>query len=252
MSLICSECEASLSPSYRFPEHNAVLLYPQILGLVYVPYEDPKIPPSYTMQYVPTEVNRSLCFNCLDRSATKDELKNLEKLYSILTAEVKYLDISELEKGRFIPVGESQSERYYDLYNSLLDGLVEPLLGTSPLGEGLPYFLAKPLDPVTSATNRSGTYGITHGHLHTLQTKFVIQYDVLQERFPRVHRMLSAELGGAPFTKDLKPTSSLYMSPEFVEAIEKQTGRSVDEVIAEGIKVKGPLNIIREIRNQDS
>lgn len=249
MSLVCNECSVDLQPSKSLPGREGVLVYPNLLSLVYVPSGN-KEKLEYRLSYQESKANRSLCFECIDSKSPEKEI--LKTIYAAYEAETRFKRVEESQKGKLVSCSDNSWSDAYDEFKSQHSKLKPVCIFCKKTAEnGKPFFRAVVIDRVRSAKHISLVGSYSFSNLENGMTNFKICYEDFRSNFPRGYEQLSYDMLGKDNPNFQLGESELHISPEFEKALQEETGKNVKDLIKELVDAGGDLKIIRREAQND-
>ena len=255
MSLICNECREEMGPGKILPGREGTMVHPVVMALAYLPTKDGV---SYKSAYLRARENASLCFRCIDNKLPPERREALKKIYTAYEEETRFGALQEEQKGKW--QGPDEPRHWLKAYKKFKRSLGKLEKGclfcSSDVQTGKPFFNARVIDRVYSGKHLSGFTipDLTLGHNYSCsnlregQTSFKVCFDDFRINFPNTFAMLSYLLTGEE-NPDVEPVrDTLYLSPEFEEAFERETGKSMDEGLRKFLEGIGDIRIIRRER----
>ena len=111
-----------------------------------------------------------------------------------------------------------------------------------PLDNDRPFFTVRMIDRVNSVMGSgmlgSGNYQWSCG-IKRSGTGILISFDAFREHFPSQFRELGCQLRGVENTRAAKVAGEIIIDSSFKDAVEKETGKSMDQIIQEKFVGKG-------------
>lgn len=229
MSLICYECGIDLQPSDSLPGREGTIVHPIVPALIYVPLSKEIAKPDYKMAHVEAPDSRSLCFQCIENGFSQEKKEALSSVYECFEAEMSLREIEERQKGRLIPLSQlsenvKASEDLEKVFQAVRDNCL--YCGEDPKAT---YFTAKVIDRVGSSQHLTGFGSYSWSNLKKSATRFNICFEDFMNNFPRCFEQLSYDM-----LEEQNPNANpggfeFFASEEFVKAVEKETGKSIEE-----------------------
>ena len=257
MSLICTKCEEDMGPSESLPGREGVFISPNLISLVPIPQIGESI--EYALRYTEQKINRSLCFECLDRKIPDERRKALQAVYDSYEAETEFeMFDEESMRGRMIELGgreDTKSRRLDAEYRRRLEVLsMDCIFCGEDVENGEPFFRARVIDKVYSRNHLSGSSWVgtnySFSNIRTGSTSLRFCYRDLSRHFPEVTKRLSYDIMGQKDASE-KGVFELYIDPSFEAAVEEQGG-DIGEMIRDLTKGVGKkIKIIRVPKNKD-
>jgi hypothetical protein len=247
MSLSCGECRNVVGPSERLPGREGTLIYTVLQSLVYIPSEEGI---RYTLRYVKPGIGGwCLCFACIERQAPAARKERaLKPVYDCYEAET-LMDRMEEQGGALLHQQWSQA---YGMFRKKAEAIPSGcLFCEGKVENGKPYFVSRAIDRVYSEKHLSGLFfgegNYSLSNVRTGETGFRFCFDDFMRHFPVSFEGLGYELLGERNPKERPGQSELHISREAEAAFERETGKSLDDFLKEGIDADN-VKIIREAR----
>jgi len=246
MSLICSECYRDMRPSESLPGREGVFVKPVLMSLVYLSDKEGE----YDLSYLATPAGMSLCFECIEGKLPEGRMPALKSVYEAYEAETASREIEEEQKGRWVAGKELGLKLDADkrLEKRLKTLERDCLFCDTDVENGLPFFLGNVLDKVYSEQHLTFGANYSWSENETGSTGFRMCFNDFRQHFPKLFEEFSYMLRGKPNPNLKLPPSTLNISPEFEEALERD-GKSIDEWINELAK-KGNVDNLMIIRRE--
>lgn len=244
MSLICHECDTEMQPSDSLPGREGILVYPNVLSMVWVPEDLAKI--GWSLVYDESKIWSSLCFECVESKVPTDRHKSLEYIYEVYETETKHDEIRESQKGRFIGGEElGLGCDAWDKFQAKISKInfEECLICGGQIRKGRrPFFAARTLNRVYCRKHLSGLSilgtNYSWSHLKTGITSFRFCFDCFQ-LFPNCFRALSYNLRREVDPQQTKLAGAeLYISEEVLDKFKEELGPEEFEKFLREFKVK--------------
>lgn len=237
MSLICTECEQDMDPTEGLPGRDGGMVHPIVPSLLYLPEPNAQGRYGYVLGNVRAPANTSLCYSCIE-NATGGRTQRLVRFYEAVVAERDYMQKEKQQEGKWI---NSDMAKESSDFSKRLEKAVERLDRNCIISAQAPTpnQTIFQLSQISALNNKPSIFGsYSWSSLKETGIGFNISFSAMQKHFPKTFRMLSHMLTGQEDTKpgEERRKSEIYISPEFEEALTKQTGRSIEEVIDEMIK----------------
>lgn len=257
MSLVCNQCNQDMGPSESFPGREGVMVHPIVMALAYLPTSQGL---SYQASYLWASQNLSLCFSCIEEKLPEERKSSLIKVYQAYEDETRLGEIKDQLVGRWVGAREARPwSEAYDKAEASFNALEkECLFCGANVRNGKPYFTAKVIDRVYSRKNLSGIpipgiSGMSNyswSNMKKGRTFVNFCFDDFRQHFFPLFEGLSHTLTGNR-NPNLKPgMNEIYLSPEFEQAFEGQTGKSIDKAIRELSEGTENLRIIRREKEE--
>jgi len=240
MSLYCYECREELHPSDSFPGREAVLVYPSLLAMVYLPAREKSNEISgisgYKLNYLQADANIAICFNCIETRLPPECQNILKMIYSACETEIEYNKLELAHIGKWIdeiPEEELKARsNLWDEFKKRDEALPKGCIACGGnVKNGKPFFTAGIIDRVnsrkTSIVGNYNTTGVRHSMVH-----FGMCCDDFIKYFPNSFEDFSYTLLGEK-NPNFTPLSEINIGPGFEESFEEQTGKSLDDFLKE-------------------
>lgn len=254
MSLCCAECNQDLGPTNELPGREGVMVHPVVMALAYLPTKEEI---SYQLSPILASQNSALCFECLEKKLPQPRHHKLQQAYNLFTVETSYNRAKHAAKGKVFQTGDLALESISQLREVFIRQLdlreKTCLFCKEEVNKGKPFFIANSIDKAYSEKNLSGIsfppQNYSWSNMEEGVKLFQICFDDFRANFQKTFEQLSYSLTGNknPNLK-LKP-NEIYISPEAEQAMEAETGKTLDKFIDEEVK-KGTFENIRIIRRE--
>jgi hypothetical protein len=230
MSLVCNECGKEMRPSESLPGREGMLVHPVVRALIYVPSKSLKRP-SYEMEYMMSQANRSLCFECVEEKLPKGRKSRLNQIYECYKAETEYKKIKDKHAGKWVPISDSsQSDAFHDLERKFI-ALEENCLfcGGDVEKWNKPFFYALAIDKVYSSKNLSGLFQGTNYSFSSLEvgdTYLKFCFDDFRKHFPANFEQLSYDMSRKKNPNRKQGGCEFYISQDIVDECSQKDGKA--------------------------
>lgn len=229
MSLMCSTCERDMGPSDNFPGREGVMVYANVLSLI---WNDEKSPPEqWVLRYVVAPCSVSLCFRCITDKLSEERQPVLDQVFLAYHVEVSYRRAKISEEGRLFSPEETKSFSLFDAWKDQQKAIParQCIFCANEVRDGQnPYFMAQVIDKVYCEKQLSGLFSLRNyswSDLKTGMTSFKICFTCLREYFRPTFQILSHSLG-SKIQPDYSgsPKSEFYLTSQFIEALKREKG----------------------------
>jgi hypothetical protein len=239
-----------MAPSHDLPGREGTLVHPNVLSFIYSPQllDDKRV--FYKIEYLMSQENRSLCFECIENRISEDRKSTILKpIYESYRAETEFFEIENRQKGKFISVSDQSwsdaLKKYEDLNKNIPATCIFCDCDTK---NGKPFFTAIVIDKAKSSKNTGFTGNYQFSNIEKGMTCFNICFDDMTKNFPKTFEQLGYDLLGEPNVhRDV--TSEIFIDQKIKEAYEKETGQNLDDMMKEMMKQSKYKNILRKSRN---
>ncbi len=227
MSLLCSECDGLMGPSEELPGNDGVMIRPVLLSFVWATSETEGF--RWELSHVMAKNGRSLCFGCITQKVPKKRKAFLANLYETIHAETN-LGLHKMEtEGQWRSLEDKRDEELYKAYRDAttrLDNKHCLFCGAISRTRNQAYLLAQAFDRAYCRQFRAGfpgehNYSITN-HLPGGAARFTSCFMCLKSHFPRLTRILGADLQRKKHSPEDLPKGGLFIAKSFMEALRKE------------------------------
>ncbi|MEK6934464.1 MAG: hypothetical protein AABW46_01160 [Nanoarchaeota archaeon] len=253
MSIACYECITILEPSEELPGKEGLMVSPNLVAFAYLVTQD-------SIEFQPTyikaneDASMALCFGCVDKKIPQERRSLLSRVYLAYNLETEILRLREETKGKWMnptdhgPKGEEELTNQYKREISHI-GTDCLFCGKDPR-QGKPFFTARVIDKTkTKVSPYWRSYSL---ELEVGSTRFNLCFEDFRQYFPKLFSSLGKMLFGIEYNmREDHPESlsELYLGPGLKEALEAETGKTLDEHLKE--LAKNGINGLRIIRREE-
>ena len=194
------------------------MVHPVVLALKYVVLKDNSI--AYQVDYMWSEDNRSLCFECIEKKIPAGRKRILNEIYACYEAETEFRKIQDSEKGGWVPIDSTFPETYSRFEQKYKNIAKECLFCDKDPKKGLPYFRPLVIDRVESGKRPSLCGSYQCSHLERGMTSFNICFEDFRKNFPRCFETLSKDLLGTRDKDSKLEPNTIYLPKGYRQAME--------------------------------
>ncbi len=184
MSLFCYECGQDLEPSIKLPGKEGVVIYPNLVTLIYIPLEDSV---KYERDYLEAGDGAGLCFVCLEGSLSFETQQDiLWPIYGAYKTEMEAVESKQLRREQeWILLLKEFEERSKDISRTCI------FCSNDVKDYEKPFFTAKLVDRVRSPKTHAGVYSLA---VVKSSLSLKMCYDDFAKRFHRTCLSISNRL----------------------------------------------------------
>jgi hypothetical protein len=241
MSLACSACNHTMGPSEELPGREGVMVYPVVLSMIWADDEPSQADnQQWELYYVTAPHNISLCFRCIIGKLPKGQSR-LDRVCEAYEAETTYCRAKVSEKGKWLSAEEWTTPELFHSWEEKqkLIPHAQCLFCEQAIADGKsPYFTARVIDKVYSEQHSTSFFGRNYSwtDLKTGMTSFEICFVCFRKNFPLTFQILGHGLRGTkPQGGAAAPKSEIYLTSQFIEALQREAGEEKAQEILEKI-----------------
>jgi hypothetical protein len=224
------------------------MAHPTIIGMAYDPANTNGRFITYEPTFIESHRSIAICLACLEKRLPRQMRSMLQRIYKAYEIEMALAQQTNNERGRWLR-HDYEPEFTWEMLAKERKSIPPVCIFTGrELEKDRPFFTLRMIDRVNSTigmgipTVGEGNYQVT-GRIERSGTEILVSFDAFREQFGMQFRELGCQLRGVKNTEAPRRGNELIIDPSFKETLEKETGKSMDQIIKESFVGKGKGNI---------